>query len=77
MSYGSLSKNACWRSTAGRRRRFAHDTGEGGLSPYHLEPGGDLIWQVGTGYFSARTLDGSSRRALKENAARAQVKMID
>ena len=37
---------------------FAHDTGEGGLSPYHLENGGDIVWEIGTGYFGARTKDG-------------------
>ena len=37
---------------------FYHNTGEGGLSPYHLKPGGDLVWQVGTGYFSCRSTDG-------------------
>ena len=38
---------------------FAHDTGEGGLSPYHRENGGDLIWEIGSGYFGARNPDGS------------------
>ncbi|HRW75941.1 MAG TPA: glutamate synthase-related protein, partial [Saprospiraceae bacterium] len=59
MSYGSLSKNAILALNKGARMGgFAHNTGEGGISPYHLEPGGDLIWQVGTGYFGCRTEDG-------------------
>lgn len=59
MSYGSLSKNAILALNEGAKRgNFAHNTGEGGISPYHLEPGGDLIWQIGTGYFGCRTVDG-------------------
>ena len=79
MSYGSLSKNAVLALNGGAKKgHFAHDTGEGGLSPYHLEPGGDLIWQVGTGYFSARTLDGKfSPERFQENAQRPQVKMLE
>ena len=50
MSYGSLSKNSVLALNGGAKLgNFAHNTGEGGLSPYHLEPGGDLIWQIGTG----------------------------
>jgi glutamate synthase domain-containing protein 2 len=57
---------------------FAHDTGEGGLSKYHLEHGGDLIWQIGTGYFGCRTADGEFDPALFEkNASHPQVKMIE
>ena len=79
MSYGSLSKNAILALNGGAKKgHFAHDTGEGGISPYHLEPGGDLIWEVGTGYFSARTLDGKfSPERFKENAQRPQVKMTE
>ncbi len=79
MSYGSLSKNAVLALNGGARAgRFAHDTGEGGLSPYHLQPGGDLVWEIGTGYFSARTLDGRfSPERFKENAARPEVKMTE
>ena len=59
MSFGSLSKNAVLSLNAGAKiGGFAHNTGEGGLSPYHLEPGGDIIWQIGTGYFGARSEDG-------------------
>jgi glutamate synthase domain-containing protein 2 len=51
MSYGSLSKNAILALNGGAKiGGFAHNTGEGGLSRYHLEPGGDIIWQNGTGY---------------------------
>ena len=60
MSFGSLSKNAVLALNGGAKLGgFAHNTGEGGLSPYHLEPGGDLIWQIGTGYFGCRTADGN------------------
>lgn len=55
MSYGALSPNAIRALNLGAQRGgFAHNTGEGGLSPYHLEHGGDLIWQIGTGYFGCR-----------------------
>jgi glutamate synthase domain-containing protein 2 len=79
MSYGSLSKNAILALNGGARQgNFAHDTGEGGISPYHLEPGGDLIWEIGTGYFSARTLDGRfDPGRFKENAALPQVRMVE
>ena len=59
MSFGALSKNAIRALNKGARMGgFAHDTGEGGLSPYHLENGGDLVWEIGSGYFGARTKDG-------------------
>jgi len=79
MSFGSLSKNAILSLNAGAKiGGFAHNTGEGGLSPYHLQPGGDIIWQIGTGYFGARTEDGKfSDDAFKQNATRPQVKMIE
>jgi glutamate synthase domain-containing protein 2 len=79
MSFGSLSKNAILALNAGAKiGGFAHNTGEGGLSPYHLEPGGDIIWQVGTGYFGARTEDGKfSDAAFTANATRPNVKMIE
>jgi glutamate synthase domain-containing protein 2 len=79
MSYGSLSKNAVLAlNTGAKLGGFAHNTGEGGLSPYHLEPGGDLVWQIGTGYFSCRTPEG--RFSVDEFAKRAglpSVKMIE
>jgi glutamate synthase domain-containing protein 2 len=79
MSFGSLSKNAILSLNAGAKiGGFAHNTGEGGLSPYHLEPGGDIIWQIGTGYFGARTEDGNfSDEAYKQNATKSNVKMIE
>jgi glutamate synthase domain-containing protein 2 len=79
MSFGSLSKNAILSLNAGAKiGGFAHNTGEGGLSPYHLEPGGDVIWQIGTGYFGARTEDGNfSGDAFQKNAAKPTVKMIE
>ncbi len=59
MSFGSLSKNAILALNKGAKADgFAHNTGEGGISPYHLEHGGDLIWQIGTGYFGCRTKNG-------------------
>ena len=79
MSYGSLSKNAILALNAGAKiGGFAHNTGEGGLSPYHLEPGGDLFWQIGTGYFGCRTTDGRfNPGAFAERAALPNVKMIE
>ena len=54
MSYGALSKTAITALNEGAKLgRFAHNTGEGGISEYHLK-GGDLIWQIGTGYFGCR-----------------------
>ncbi|WP_055489135.1 FMN-binding glutamate synthase family protein [Streptomyces sp. TP-A0356] len=59
MSFGSLSSNAILALNGGAAAGgFAHDTGEGGLSDYHLRPGGDLVWEIGTGYFGCRTKDG-------------------
>ena len=79
MSYGSLSRNAILALNGGAKDgNFAHDTGEGGLSPYHLEPGGDIVWEIGTGYFSARTLDGKfSPELFVEKAGLPQVKMTE
>ncbi len=79
MSFGSLSGNAVEALNAGAKiGGFAHNTGEGGISPHHLKNGGDLIWQIGTGYFGARTEDGKfSEDAFKKNASLPQVKMIE
>jgi glutamate synthase domain-containing protein 2 len=79
MSFGSLSGNAVealnWGAKLGK---FAHNTGEGGISPHHLKYGGDLIWQIGTGYFGARNEEGNfSDDAFSKNAARPEVKMIE
>lgn len=79
MSYGSLSKNAVLAMNEGAKMgNFAHNTGEGGISDYHLQPGGDLIWQVGTGYFGCRKDDGTfNEDTFKQNASRPEVKMIE
>ena len=79
MSFGALSKNAILALNGGALiGGFAHNTGEGGISPYHLEKGGDLIWQVGTGYFGCRTTDGKfSEELFREKATLEQVKMIE
>ena len=59
MSFGSLSANAIRALNKGAKMGgFYHDTGEGSLSPYHLENGGDIVWEIGSGYFGCRTLDG-------------------
>ena len=55
MSFGSLSANAIRALNKGAALGgFAHDTGEGGFSPYHREGGGDIIWEIGSGYFGCR-----------------------
>lgn len=79
MSFGALSKNAILAlNTGAKRGGFAHNTGEGGISPYHLEPGGDLIWQIGTGYFGCRRGDGRFDEALfREKCALPSVRMIE
>jgi len=79
MSFGALSPTAVLALNRGARAGgFAHNTGEGGLSPYHLEEGGDLIWQIGTGYFGCRTTDGRFDDGLfAEKACREQVRMIE
>jgi glutamate synthase domain-containing protein 2 len=79
MSYGSLSANAILALNQGAKLGgFVHNTGEGGISPYHLEPGGDLTWQIGTGYFGCRTPEGRFDESMfRDNAARESVKMIE
>ena len=79
MSFGSLSKNAVMALNKGAKMgNFAHNTGEGGVSPYHLKHGGDLIWQVGTGYFGCRNeAGGFGEEGYIENATRPEVKMIE
>lgn len=79
MSFGSLSGAAVESLNAGAKiGGFAHNTGEGGISPHHLKYGGDLIWQIGTGYFGARNKDGTfSDDAFRANATRPEVKMIE
>ncbi len=79
MSFGALSQNAILALGHGAKiGHFAHNTGEGGLSHYHLETGADLIWQIGTGYFSCRDEKGQfSSEAYAKNAQKSQVKMIE
>jgi glutamate synthase domain-containing protein 2 len=81
MSYGALSENAILAlNTAAKRGNFYHNTGEGGISRFHLQPGGDIVWNVGTGYFGCgqggkqRTFDPALFQA---NATRPEVKMIE
>lgn len=79
MSYGALSKNAIMALNKGAQEGgFAHNTGEGGLSPYHLKYGGDLIWQIGTGYFGCRNEQGCfDEKQFAEKATLDAVKMIE
>ncbi|WP_420135031.1 FMN-binding glutamate synthase family protein [Rhodopseudomonas sp.] len=79
MSFGALSPNAIRALNAGAKKGgFAHDTGEGGVSPYHRENGGDLIWEVGSGYFGCRTRDGQfDPEAFARVAAEDQIKMVE
>lgn len=79
MSYGALSKTAVealnWGAKVGN---FAHNTGEGGVSPYHIKHGGDLIWQIGTGYFGCRDDNGNfSPELFKKQVALNSIKMVE
>jgi glutamate synthase domain-containing protein 2 len=77
MSFGALSANALTALNAGAAKGgFAHDTGEGGISTYHRQ-GGDLVWELGSGYFGARTKDGGLDEAkFRDKAADDQVKLV-
>ncbi len=79
MSYGSLSNRAVLALNHGAKKGgFAHNTGEGGVSPYHLKHGGDLIWQIGTGYFGCRAEDGSfSEERYSKTVTSPNIKMIE
>ncbi|MBI1890975.1 MAG: FMN-binding glutamate synthase family protein [Burkholderiales bacterium] len=84
MSFGALSANAVRALNLGAQKgRFMHDTGEGSISKYHLaqspnEPGGDLMWEIGSGYFGCRNADGNfSPENFVKNATLPQVKMIE
>jgi glutamate synthase domain-containing protein 2 len=79
MSFGSLSANAIRALNSGAKKGgFYHDTGEGSISPYHREPGGDLVWEIGSGYFGCRDAEGRfSEERFAENANTAQVKMVE
>ena len=79
MSFGALSPHALLALNSGAQKGgFYHDTGEGGVSPYHTKNGGDLVWEVGTGYFGCCNDDGSFDPALfKETSALDQIKMVE
>ena len=79
MSFGALSANAILALNKGAKKGgFAHDTGEGGISRYHREGGGDLIWELGSGYFGARDKEGRFDPVrFTEQAADPQIKMIE
>jgi glutamate synthase domain-containing protein 2 len=79
MSFGALSAQAIRALNLGAcRGGFAHDTGEGGLSPYHLEHGGDVIWEIGTGYFGCRTPEGAfDPQRFRDRASHESVRMIE
>ena len=79
MSFGSLSANAILALNAGAKKGgFYHDTGEGSISRYHREPGGDLVWEIGSGYFGCRGADGRfDADRFAKNAIDPQVKMIE
>lgn len=79
MSFGSLSANAILALNQGAKLGgFAHDTGEGSISPHHRCHGGDLIWEIGSGYFGCRNADGSfDPQAFAQRAQDPQVRMIE
>ena len=78
MSFGALSRNAIEALNKGAKMGgFAHDTGEGGMSQYHLRHGGDLVWEIGSGYFGTRTKDGRfDPDKFAEQSHREQVKCV-
>jgi glutamate synthase domain-containing protein 2 len=79
MSFGSLSAAAVTALNKGAKAGgFYHNTGEGGLTPFHLDNGGDIVWQIGTGYFGCRTAEGRFDATLfREKSRTAGVKMIE
>ena len=79
MSFGALSANAILALNSGAKRGgFAHDTGEGSISVHHRVHGGDLIWEIGSGYFGCRNDDGTfNADKFTANAQDPQVKMIE
>ena len=78
-SFGALSGNAIMSLNRGAKiGGFAHNTGEGSISPYHRRHGGDVIWQIATGYFGCRTPEGRfNAEKFREQAADPQVKMVE
>ncbi len=79
MSFGSLSANAILALNKGAKLGgFAHDTGEGGVSVHHRQHGGDLIWEIGSGYFGCRAADGGfSPETFTATARDPQIRMIE
>ncbi len=79
MSYGSLSENAILAlNTAARLGSFSHNTGEGGISRFHLAPGGDIVWNIGSGYFGCRNAKGEfDAEQFKLHVSPAAVKMVE
>jgi glutamate synthase domain-containing protein 2 len=79
MSFGSLSANAIRALNKGAAMGgFYHDTGEGSISAYHREHGGDLVWEIGSGYFGCRAPDGRfDPQKFAAQATDPQVKMIE
>lgn len=79
MSFGSLSANAILALNKGAKAgNFYHDTGEGSVSRYHRQGGGDLVWELGSGYFGCRTDNGTfDAEKFKKQAADPQIKMIE
>ena len=79
MSFGSLSPNAIRALNKGAKLGgFAHDTGEGSISSYHREHGGDIIWEIGSGYFGCRNSDGTfSMEKFVEQVSNPQIKMVE
>lgn len=79
MSFGSLSANAIRAMNIGAKQGgYYHDSGEGGLSDHHLAHGGDLVWELGSGYFGARDRDGNfDPERFRDGAANDQVKMTE
>jgi len=79
MSFGALSANAILALSRGAKAGgFAHDTGEGGISRYHRQGGGDLIYEIGTGYFGCRDAQGNfDPQKFAEVVADPQVKMVE
>ncbi|MDO8788068.1 MAG: FMN-binding glutamate synthase family protein [Sulfuritalea sp.] len=79
MSFGALSANAILALNEGAKRgHFYHDTGEGSISRYHRQNGGDLTWEIGSGYFGCRDANGNfDQEKFAENARLDQVRMIE
>ena len=79
MSFGSLGANAIEALNLGAKLgNFYHDTGEGSVSPYHRIHGGDIVWELGSGYFGCRDEAGHfDPERFRDHAADTQIKMIE